>query len=98
MNFYNEIAQDDIEMKIEALTVVEIESDSPLFFEAAGTEATLKTATAFDAVFKEKLLEAVKCKGSNAQSVADKELGEHLRELVTNYIAGDVRDLWEDLS
>ena len=101
-----EIAQDDLDMKIEELVIAEIEADSALSFEAAGTEATLKTvveacsgkvnqfsaATAFDPIFKEKLLDAVKCKGSKAQADADKELGQRLRELVTDYIANSVED------
>ena len=46
-----------------------------------------------DSKFKQILLEAIQCKGSNAQDLADKDLGKIVRELVTAYIAHDVEDL-----
>ena len=87
-----EIAQDDLDMKIEELVIAEIEADSALALEAVGTEATLKDANSLRYIFKTRLLDAVKCKGSNAQADADKELGQHLRELITDYIANSVED------
>ena len=88
-----EIAQDDLDMKIEELVVSEIESATETALEAIGTEATLSSWGKFDSEFKEILLDAIKCKGSKAQDSADKDLGKILRELVTDYIANDVKDL-----
>lgn len=88
-----EIAQDDIDMKIEELVVSEIESATETALEAIGTEATLSSWGKFDSEFKEILLDAIKCKGSKAQDSADKDLGKIVRELVTAYIAHDVEDL-----
>jgi hypothetical protein len=88
-----EIAQDDIDMKIEELVVSEIETDSATAIEAIGTEATLFGVNEINSKFKQILLEAIKCKGSNAQDLADKDLGKIVRELVTAYIAHDVEDL-----
>ena len=87
-----EIAQDDLDMKVEELVIAEIEADSTLALEAVGTEATLKDANSLGCVFKYLLLDAVKCKGSKAQADADKELGQRLRELVTDHIANSVED------
>jgi hypothetical protein len=88
-----EIAQDDIDMKIEELVVSEIETDSATAIEAIGTEATLFGVNQIDYEFKQILLDAIKCKGSKAQDSADKDLGKIVRELVTAYIAHDVEDL-----
>jgi hypothetical protein len=88
-----EIAQDDIDMKIEELVVSEIETDSATAIEAIGTEATLFGVNQIDYEFKQILLDAIKCKGSKAQDSADKDLGKIVRELVTAYIANGVRDL-----
>ena len=88
-----EIAQDDLDMRIEELVVSEIESDSATAIEAIGTEATLWCVNQIDSKFKQILLEAIQCKGSNAQDLADKDLGKIVRELVTAYIAHDVEDL-----
>ena len=88
-----EIAQDDIDMKVEELVVAEIESATETALEAIGTEATLSSWGKFDFEFKEILLDAIKCKGSKAQDSADKDLGKIVRELVTAYIAHDVEDL-----
>ena len=88
-----EIAQDDLDMKIEELVVSEIESATETALEAIGTEATLSSWGKFDSEFKEILLDAIKCKGSKAQDSADKDLGKIVRELVTAYIAHDVEDL-----
>ena len=88
-----EIAQDDLDMKVEELVVAEIESATETALEAIGTEATLSSWGKFDPEFKEILLDAIKCKGSKAQDSADKDLGKILRELVTDYIANDVKDL-----
>lgn len=88
-----EISQDDLDMRIEELVVSEIEVDGLVALEAIGTEATLSAVNKFDSKFKETLLEAIKCKGSKAQDLADKDLGKLVRELVTAYIAGDVKDL-----
>ena len=88
-----EIAQDDLDMRIEELVVSEIESDSATAIEAIGTEATLFGVNEINSEFKQILLEAIQCKGSNAQDLADKDLGKIVRELVTAYIAHDVEDL-----
>jgi len=88
-----EIAQDDLDMKIEELVVSEIETDSATAIEAIGTEATLFGVNQIDYEFKQILLEAIKCKGSNAQDLADKDLGKIVRELVTAYIAHSMGDL-----
>jgi hypothetical protein len=88
-----EIAQDDIDMKVEELVVSEIETDSATAIEAIGTEATLFGVNQIDYEFKQILLDAIKCKGSKAQDSADKDLGKIVRELVTAYIANGVRDL-----
>ena len=88
-----EIAQDDLDMKIEELVVSEIESDSATAIEAIGTEATLFSVNEINFEFKQILLDAIKCKGSKAEYSADKDLGKIVRELVTAYIAHDVEDL-----
>jgi hypothetical protein len=88
-----EIAQDDLDMRIEELVVSEIESDSATAIEAIGTEATLFGVNEINSKFKQILLEAIQCKGSNAQDLADKDLGKIVRELVTAYIAHDLEDL-----
>jgi len=88
-----EIAQDDLDMKVEELVIAEIEADSTLALEAIGTEATLFGVNQIDYEFKQILLDAIKCKGSKAQDLADKDLGKIVRELVTEYIAHDVEDL-----
>ena len=88
-----EIAQEDIDMRIEELVVSEIESDSATAIEAIGTEATLDSINYPNKKLKEALIEAIHCKGSNSQDVSDRELGWIFRELVTDYIAGDVEKL-----
>ena len=85
----DEIAQDDLDIKIEELVVSEIEKEGKLAIEAIGTEATLASANEFHAKFKQTLLDSIKCKGSKSQDSADKDLGSLVRELVTDYIAGD---------
>jgi hypothetical protein len=67
--------------------------NSATAIEAIGTEATLFGVNQIDYEFKQILLEAIQCKGSNAQDLADKDLGKIVRELVTAYIAHDVEDL-----
>ena len=88
-----EIEQDNLDMKIEELVISELEADSATAIEAIGTEATLDSINHPNKKLKEALIEAIYCKGSNSQDVSDRELGCIFRELVTNYIAGDVEEL-----
>jgi len=88
-----EIEQDDIDMKIEEVVLSELEADSATAIEAIGTEATQVSWGKLHPEFKAVLIDAVKCKGSKSQDLADKDLGKIVRELVTDYIAGDVEEL-----
>jgi len=88
-----EIEQDNLDMKIEELVISELEADSATAIEAIGTEATLDSINHPNKKLKEALIEAIYCKGSNSQDVSDRELGCIFRELVTDYIAGDVEEL-----
>ncbi len=88
-----EIEQDNLDMKIEELVIAELETDSATAIEAIGTEATLDSINHPNKKLKEALIEAIHCKGSKSQDVSDRELGWIFRELVTDYIAGDVEKL-----
>ena len=93
-----EIEADDKEMRIDDLVLAEIEADGQTAREAIGTEATLKSTQGYfryqlDKKLKEALMEAIQCKGSNAQDLADKDLGKIFRELTYEYIAHSMEDL-----
>ena len=88
-----EIAADDKEMRLDDLVLAEIETDGVIALEAIGTEATLESINHFNKKLKEALMEAIQCKGSNAQDLADKDLGKIFRELTYEYIAHSLEDL-----
>ena len=88
-----EIAADDKEMRLDDLILAEIETDGLVALEAIGTEATLESIHHVDKRFREALIEAIQCKGSKAQDLADKDLGKIFRELTYEYIAHSMEDL-----
>ncbi len=88
-----EIAADDKEMRLDDLVLAEIEVDGLVALEAIGTEATLESSHHADKKLREALTEAIKCKGSNSQDLADKDLGRIFRKLAYEYIAHSMDDL-----
>ena len=88
-----EIAADDKEMRLDDLILAEIETDGLVALEAIGTEATLESIHHADKRFRDALIEAIQCKGSNAQDLADKDLGKIFRKLTYEYIAHSMEDL-----
>jgi hypothetical protein len=88
-----EIAADDKEMRLDDLVLAQIETDGFIALEAIGTEATLESIYHTNKKLKEALMEAIQCKGSNAQDLADKDLGKIFRELTYDYIAHSMEDL-----
>ena len=88
-----EIAADDKEMRLDDLVLAQIETDGFIALEAIGTEATLESINHTNKKLKEALMEAIQCKGSNAQDLADKDLGKIFRELTYDYIAHSMEDL-----
>jgi len=82
-----EIAADDKKIRIDDLVLADIQTDGLVALEAIGTEATLESIHHVDKRFREALIDAIQCKGSKAQDLADKDLGKIFRELTYEYIA-----------
>ena len=88
-----EIAADDKEMRLDDLVLAEIDAAGLIALEAIGTEATLESSHHIDKKFKEALIQAIQCEGSNAQDLADKDLGKIFRKLAYEYIAHSMEGL-----
>jgi hypothetical protein len=53
----------------------------------------LESSHHIDKKFKEALIQAIQCEGSNAQDLADKDLGKIFRKLAYEYIAHSMEGL-----